>query len=263
VTATLKYSLKLTLRKFGLQLAVLPPSSGSDLTEQSPLARRTSSYEPVFPSATYAPWNLSPEFLSTYKLIEPNTLVDIYRCWELWTLVEQTAKCDGDILEVGVWRGGTGALMAKKALLPGRNDLVYLCDTFEGVVKAGTHDTKYKGGEHSDTSLRTVEDLLGSMAATNVRILRGVFPDETANLIERGVRFRLCHIDVDVYRSAKDVMAWIWERMVPGGIVVYDDYGFRGCEGITKYVNEQLTERDRLVLHNLNGHAIVIKTVSN
>jgi O-methyltransferase len=50
--------------------------------------------------------------------------------------------------------------------------------------------------------------------------------------------------------------------MVPWGIIVYDDYGFSGCEGITRYVNEQIGKRDRLVLHNLNGHAVVVKTLS-
>ena len=198
--------------------------------------------------------------MSAYESIRPNTLVDIYRCWELWSLVNRTEALGGGILEVGVWRGGTGALMAKRAQLAAAKDPVYLCDTFEGVVKAGAHDTIYKGGEHADTSQPVVEDLIRRLGLKNVRILKGVFPDETAHLIDPEARFRLCHIDVDVYSSARDVMAWIWDRMVPGGIVVYDDYGFSACEGITRHVNEQVGEADRLVLHNLNGHAIVIKT---
>ena len=149
--------------------------------------------------------------------------------------------------------------MAKRALCTGIKDLVYLCDTFEGVVKAGSRDPHYRGGEHSDTSQHVVEDLLRSLGIVNTRILKGVFPDETARLIEPGTRFSLCHLDVDVYQSAKDVMTWVWDRMVPGGIVVYDDYGFRECKGLTKYVNEQLNESDRVVLHNLNGHAVVVK----
>jgi len=242
----MKTLIKEILRKFGLELSRLPAAS-------------TSEYERIYPSANYAPWNSDPEFLSTYKLIQGNTLVDIYRCWELWTLVQQTAKRDGAILEVGVWRGGTGALMAKRALLAGRDDAVYLCDTFEGVVKAGPHDNDYKGREHADTSQEIVKNLLQTVDITNVRVLKGIFPDETAQLIEPGARFRLCHIDVDVYQSAKDVMSWVWSRIVPLGIVVYDDYGFSNCAGVTRYVNEQMTKSDRLVLHNLNGHAIVIK----
>lgn len=174
-------------------------------------------------------------------------------------LVAQTAKLDGGILEVGVWRGGTGALMARRARSAGSSDSIYLCDTFKGVVKTGSHDPCYYDGKHSDTSQEVVEDLLRRVGISDVQILAGVFPDETAHLIEPDARFRLCHIDVDVYQSARDIMAWVWDRMVPGGIVVYDDYGFASCGGITKYVNEQMAERDRLVLHNLNGHAIVIK----
>lgn len=48
-----------------------------------------------------------------------------------------------------------------------------------------------------------------------------------------------------------------------GGIIVYDDYGFLGCEGIARFVNEQITDSDRLIFRNLNGHAIVVKAPSN
>ena len=57
-----------------------------------------------------------------------------------------------DVLEVGVWRGGTGCLLAAKAQSLNRNATVFLCDTFSGVVKAGEIDNFYKGGEHADTS---------------------------------------------------------------------------------------------------------------
>jgi O-methyltransferase len=47
--------------------------------------------------------------------------------------------------------------------------------------------------------------------------------------------------------------------MTPGGVVVYDDYGFSACEGITRRVNDQIDQTDRIVVHNLNGHAVVVK----
>jgi O-methyltransferase len=40
---------------------------------------------------------------------------------------------------------------------------------------------------------------------------------------------------------------------------VYDDYGFASCDGVTRAVNEQRSLADRIVFHNLNGHAVVIK----
>jgi O-methyltransferase len=217
-------------------------------------------YSEVRPAATYSPWIKDDSFQVILALIEEFTLVDNYRCFELWKLIEQVAKLkNGSIIEIGVWRGGTGGLIAAQAKSCGIEDKVFLCDTFTGVVKAGPQDSSYRGGEHADTSLRTVEELIyGRMGLSNVEILPGIFPDQTGHRVQ-SKQFRFCHIDVDVYQSAKDIVDWIWGKMVPGGIIVYDDYGFRGCGGITKHVEEQRKCEDRLVIHNLNGHAIVVK----
>jgi O-methyltransferase len=52
----------------------------------------------------------------------------------------------------------------------------------------------------------------------------------------------------------------IWPRMKKGGIVVFDDYGFFGCEGVTQAVNDLLTEiKDAFFVHNQNGHAVLYK----
>jgi len=216
-------------------------------------------YESILPLATYAPWNASADFRAVWTAVRSHTLVDIFRCWELWQLVGQTKKLPGSLIEVGVWRGGTGALIASAAKKNGIATPLYLCDTFQGVVKAGIHDSAYKGGEHADASILTVETLMGSLGLTNYRIVEGIFPDATSHLIPENERFRLCHIDVDVYDSARDIVDWVWSRIVPGGLMVYDDYGFEVCPGITRLVNEQMGMSDRIVFHNLNGHAVVLK----
>lgn len=217
-------------------------------------------YEQIYPMANYSPWNKDSLFLESLSEIQAYTLVDKYRCFELWKLVEQSAKLSsGNIIEIGVWRGGTGALIAKQAKNCGIIEKVYLCDTFAGVVKASPKDTSYIGGEHSDTSRKIVEDLVHNrLHLDNVDILEGIFPDQTGSQVEN-LKFRLCHIDVDVYQSAKDIDNWIWDKMVTGGMIVYDDYGSSSCDGITQYVEEQMNLSDRLVIHNLNGHAIIVK----
>ena len=215
-------------------------------------------YEPVHPQATYSPWNKDSIFLETYHAIKSNTLADKYRCFELWSLVHQSTKLSGCLIEIGVWRGGTGALIAKRALLSGIKAPVYLCDTFSGIVKASDKDSTYKGYEYADTTPQAVEQLLVDLQISNAHVLEGTFPDDTAHLIQENT-FRFCHIDVDVYQSAKEISDWIWEKMSIGGVIVYDDYGFPSCDGITKFVEEQHQNPDRIILHNLNGHAVVIK----
>jgi O-methyltransferase len=216
-------------------------------------------YEQVCPLATYAPWNQDARFLAAYRAIADRTLVDVYRCYELWTLVEQSRKLRGALLEVGVWRGGTGALIAGQARACGISEPVYLCDTFSGVVHASAADSTYRGGEHADTSSQAVREFLHSrLKLDNAQIVEGIFPDETAQRVP-AQDFRFCHIDVDVYQSAENVLAWVWDKLVVGGMVVYDDYGFVMCDGVTRHVDQQRSRPDRLVIHNLNGHAIVIK----
>jgi O-methyltransferase len=219
---------------------------------------RSGAHEMAFPLSTYAPWQADEEFRRAYEAVRRNTLVDVWRCYELWSLVSELRDVPGAILEVGVWRGGTGILMATRAAALGLDDPVYLCDTWAGVVKTGDVDTYYRDGKHDDASRETVAALAVALGTTNVELLQGVFPDETADRIADR-RFRLCHCDVDVYRSAKDVFDWVWPRLEPGGMVVFDDYGFPACPGVTKFVDEQRLLGDRTVIHNLNGHGLVVK----
>jgi O-methyltransferase len=227
-----------------------------------PFARReafdSGVHEMAYPISTYAPWQAEDEFLRVYHAIRGHTMVDVWRCHELWSLLGELGDVPGAILEVGVWSGGTGALMAAQATELGLPDHVYLCDTWSGVVKTGLVDTYYRDGMHDDTSRETVEQLVRRMGLRNVELLQGVFPDETGDLIADRI-FRLCHCDVDVYQSAKDVFDWVWPRLSPGGVVVFDDYGFTECPGVTQLVDEQRMREDRMVLHNLNGHGLVVK----
>jgi len=213
----------------------------------------------VVPYATYSPWRGDAEFVSAYDAIRGHTLVDPYRCYDLWHLVQQVGNTPGEVLEVGVWRGGTGCLLGLAMKRASISAQLNLADTFTGVVKAGESDTRYKGGEHADTSSEAVAALLSRNEIINYRILKGVFPDDTAAQVPEGP-IRFCHIDVDVYESAKDIFLWVWPRMPEGGIVVFDDYGFQGCEGVTRFVNELNGRPDAISMHNLNGHAVLVKT---
>ncbi|QNA46271.1 TylF/MycF/NovP-related O-methyltransferase [Lacibacter sediminis] len=218
-------------------------------------------YELVTPYASYAPWLSDIEFQAIYKRIKENTLGDLYRCYELWELTEKVISIDASvsILEVGVWKGGTAGVIAKKLSLLKAKAPFYLADTFAGIVKASEKDQFYNGGEHADTSIEVVQTLMNAVGYPHYKILTGIFPNDTAFQIDPAEMFGLCHIDVDVYESAKDIVDWIWDRLIIGGMVVFDDYGFHTTMGVTEYVNEQKSMSDRIIIHNLNGHAVIVK----
>lgn len=217
-------------------------------------------YDTINPTVKYAPWLQDDEFMNTYSQVTTHTLVDIYRCYELWETVEIIDNLDrsASFIEIGVWRGGTAGIIGKKLSLLNSNVPFYIADTFSGVVKVSSKDATYKGGEHADTSQEIVKTLLRDKYS-NYKILMGIFPDETSGLIDAHERFGFCHIDVDVYESAKDIVEWIWNKLIIGGIIVFDDYGYPTCTGITRYVNEQKNRKDSVIFYNINGHAIMVK----
>ena len=228
-------------------------------------------YSTISPIATYSPWIGDEKFNEIYSIVFQKktpwghwtfTQVDIYRAYELWTLVKETSKLkEGAIIEIGTWCGGSGAIIGKGARDCGVKDKIYMCDTFKGIVKVdGNKDSHMKNGMLDDATFECVDYLMNKLLKIeDVKILEGIFPEETQHNIPNYEKFRFCHIDVDVYYGCKDIVDWIWEKMVPGGIIVYDDFGFSSADGVTKYVEEQRQFSDRLVIHNLNGHAVVIK----
>jgi O-methyltransferase len=75
-------------------------------------------------------------------------------------MIEQVKHIKEDFLEVGVWRGGSGCLLAYKCQQEKIGAKVYPCNTYEAFVKAGDKDYFWECGEVVDTPEKIVEKLL-------------------------------------------------------------------------------------------------------
>src|SRR5438477_7982232 len=126
-------------------------------------------YRSVVRQQAYAPWVTDGDFTAVYSAVRANTLVSVERCYELWDLARNIASVPGDFMEVGVWRGGTGAILASALAHTKPSSTIYLCDTFRGVVKAGARDAVYRGGEHANTSSDLVAALLARLKLGNAQ----------------------------------------------------------------------------------------------
>jgi len=244
--------LKRALSRVGIRIT----RSSSFRNSLSVSENREYAYSDVFPSASYSPWLSDREFQRILRIVADQTLIDPYRLWELWTLARYAESLEGDVLEVGVWRGGSAGVLGSR--IKSTNKKLWLADTFAGVPKAGLLDNAYRGGEHADTDVEVVSRNLEALGISNFEIIKGVFPDETGTRI-RGP-LSLVHVDVDVYQSAKDVFETALPILCVGGVFVFDDYGFSECRGVTRFVNELRDAAGLLTIHNLNGHAVIVKT---
>ncbi len=69
---------------------------------------RNSLYSGYVSQASYSPWVKDKEFIDVFSGIKAYTLVDKYKAYSLWKLVQQSSKLEGALVEVGVWKGVVG-----------------------------------------------------------------------------------------------------------------------------------------------------------
>jgi heptosyltransferase-2 len=170
------------------------------------------------------------------------SLLDPARFLALAVLVRLSAKnSPADIIELGVYKGGSSALMA--LVLRGA-DLVrplHLCDTFEGMPK--TLDWQYhKEFDFADTSLESVSARLTKLDPQfPFRFHQGLFSETLPKLAVP--RFCFAHVDADLYESVRQACEFVYPRMEKGGFIVFDDYGCPTCPGAKKAVDEFFADK--------------------
>ena len=158
----------------------------------------------------------------------------------------------GSVAEVGVFKGKGAFYIA--GLFPDKT--LHLFDTFTGMPD--TIEEIDGGGweKYRKTSLEIVQHKLKDF--DNVQIHPGFFPD-TGVVLPASESFCLVHVDVDLYRSTLDVCSFFYDRMVPGGIMVLNDYKSPECPGATKAVDEFFADKSEKVVSRGLEHTWVIK----
>jgi O-methyltransferase len=201
---------------------------------------------------TFRPWLMPGEFGDAFNSIGASTLVGTERLYTLWCLAKNVASLQGEIWECGVYKGGSAKIISQA--VPGKR--MRLFDTFDGIPNADESVDHHKTGDFRDTSAESVGELIdGEKVSVHV----GVIPETFKGLEE--CRLAMAHVDVDTYQSVKDCCEFIWPRVSLGGVMVFDDYGFRSCPGARAAVDEYFKERKAMPLVLNTGHAIVIKSV--
>jgi O-methyltransferase len=206
------------------------------------------------PPTMIVPWHTDEKFVPLYNRTVLRTLVSIERCHILYQLALQAAGQPGDVAEIGVYRGGKAYLLAK-TIATGKNRL-HLFDTFEGMPPTDRQkDPFHHEGNFSDTSLESVKEFLSD--CDNVAYYPGFFP-ETATPVA-STRFSLVHVDADIYKSVHDCCSFFYDRLLPGGFMVFDDYGFLRTPGSKEAVDDFFLEKPEYPCYLPTGQCLVVK----
>jgi len=202
----------------------------------------------------YSPW-LTPDWRELLRADDLRSMLTPQAKYNLYSLaLAATRRCEGDAAECGVYKGGTARILAE--LLPDRT--LHLFDTFEGMPETDATRDLHKRGDFSDTSEAAVREYLSGF--TNVNIVRGLIPDSLQVVADR--RFSLVHIDLDIYSAIKSACEFFYPRMVSGGVILFDDYGFPSCPGAREAVDEFFSDKPEIAMVMPTGQCWVQRALA-
>jgi O-methyltransferase len=224
--------------------------SAADAAPDAEYYREWPSSGPMF-----APWAGHPDFERLYAGVADHTLVSRDRCYLLSAFARYASGLAGDAAECGVYKGGTALLLSRVLAAPGRR--LYLFDSFEGLPEVDPDkDAWFSTGQFAIDSVESVRGLLAEHEDL-VEIRQGWIPDTFAGLEDR--RYAFAHVDVDLYRSAADCCEYFYPRMVPGGVLLFDEYGCPDAHGERDAVDEFLADKPEAPIALPTGQAVVIR----
>ena len=170
------------------------------------------------------------------------TMTSFARIVELLDAVRYVVdeRIAGDILECGVWRGGSMMAVALALTDAGATERhLYLCDTFEGMTEPDELDRPIVGRMAARLRLGWGRAAAGSVRAGLEEVRRNMwsteYPRERIHLIAGRVeetipsrvpaQLAVVRLDTDWYSSTKWELEQLWDRLTPGGVLIVDDYG--------------------------------------
>jgi O-methyltransferase len=207
-------------------------------------------YQPMF-----SPWLGLSDFERYYALIHDHTMVRRDSCYVLQKSLEQALRLDGDVVECGVYRGGTALLESMVIASAGQARRLHLFDSFQGMPETTPGLDQFARGDFRKTSATAVASLLRHYDFVTMHV--GFIPDTFGSL--KVPRIVWAHIDLDIYQSIVDAIEWIYPRLVPGGFLIFDDYGYPSCAGARRAVDQSFAGRPEVPICLPTGQCLVVK----
>ena len=218
-----KSAIKKTLRSLGYKIEKIDP-----LEETIP-----------------ADYNLSPYLPRIYR-----GALDRYLYFK--DMLERVRTVEGDIVECGVSIGHGALLFTLLGDYVGTPRTYYGFDSFEGfpdpVEKDGITPIKGKGfwASPPETVLKVLRDgrLSDDVIRRRIRLTKGWF-DQTLPLYEG--RIALLHLDCDLYESYKLSLQTLYDKVQPGGVVMFDEYKDARWPGAAKAIDEFFRDKPEAI----------------
>jgi O-methyltransferase len=157
-----------------------------------------------------------PAMVPSYATGHPNTRIHLFQCLE----AAAAAGIDGAVVELGAFKGGTTAWLAKVVRRLGLKSRVLAFDSWSGFPPRRSVLDLYTHPRCVFTDLDAVRSHLEPLG---VELIEGDIA-ETAPTVLDGVPILLAFVDTDNYSGTRRALETIRPNLVPGGAVVFDHY---------------------------------------
>lgn len=149
---------------------------------------------------------------------------------------------EGDVVELGCYKGLTSVQIGKALKLAGSNNKLYLYDSFTGLPEKTKADSspageQFKAGELPATKDEVIK-LFKKAGLSLPYVKKAWFSDLKSKDLPDNIAFAF--LDGDFYESIKTSLNLIWPKLTPGAVVVVDDYQNEALPGAQKAVDEWL-----------------------
>lgn len=178
-------------------------------------------------------------------------------------LLYGVAQAPGDVCEVGCYRGLSAYLIANTLNEMKKKTSFHLCDSFAGLSEFSSVD---RSDFHEMDRPEKRRKYICSLDMVQQRLREfnfivyheGWIPEPFQTLIDS--HFCFVHIDVDLYQPTRDSFEFLYPRLSPNGVMVFDDYGSVKFPSTRQAIDECLGRvRDAFFVALPAGQAFLIK----
>ena len=178
-------------------------------------------------------------------------------------MLDKIANVEGDLVECGTSIGHGLLYFTLISDLTGVDRHFYGFDSFEGFPEpsekdSGTHAYRGYYANPPEIVLRVLEDgrVPRETITNRVHLVRGFF-DQTVP--EYKGRIALLHLDCDLYDSYKVCLEHLFAKMVPGGVILFDEYENSSFPGAKKAVDEFFAPKEEAIARHDCGKYYAVK----
>ena len=176
-------------------------------------------------------------------------------CW----LANMVKDLPGDFVECGVNTGAYSRAVIEYIDFPRLNKTFYLLDTYEGLIASQITEKEYQAGvgAYLHNYKNVYEQVLETFKPFRVKIIKGAVP---ATLDQCDAK-EICYLSIDMNVKEPEIAAanFFWDKIVKGGVMILDDYGFSKHIEQKKAFDEFAKEKKVNILSLPTGQGIIFK----